>query len=1068
MNISHACINRPVMTTLITAALIVFGLFGYRLLSVAALPTVDFPTIQITATLPGASPETMGASVAGPIERQLSTIAGITSLTSTSALGYTSIIIQFDLNRNIDGAALDVQTALTVAARKLPIEMTIPPSFRKVNPGDFAILLYSFVSDTLPLSMVDDYAEVTIAQQISQLPGIAQVFAYGPQKFAVRIQVDPVAAASRGVSLEDVHTVLVKTNSNTPVGIIAGAKNNTTITATAAMNCAAEYRNVIVAYRNGVPLKISEIAKVTDSVENDLVANFYNNERSIVLAIYKQPDANTIKIVDAIRERLPLYRAQIPASVRMEILADRSQSIRDSVEDVQITLAIAIGLVVLVIFLFLRSAAATIIPALAVPISLIATCAAMYAFGFSINNMTLLALTLSVGFVVDDAIVMLENIVRHIEGGMPPYEAALKGSAEIGFTIVSITFALIAVFIPVLLMGGMVGRVFREFAVTIAVAIILSGFVSLTLTPMLCARVLKPHHEGEHQNIVLRAFEAMFRSWLRGYEITLDLVLKYKPIVLIVMLGTLVGTVWLYIAIPKGFFPTEDTGFISATTEGPAEMSYAAIFEKQREIADILRQDPAVDYINSSVGVGGPITTANNGRLFIALKPREERKETSTAVIQRLRGKANSVTGMLTFFQNVQNINITGRISKSEYQYTLQSSDTETLYRVGPEMLGKIAKLPGLRDVTGDLYVRNPQMTIEIDREAAGNYGITVDQIRQELYDCFGTRQVATIYTATNDYQVIEECDKAIQANATGLSKIYLKTNTNGMAVNGVAPASGSGIAGMLSATGPAVPLSAVTKLVPTVGALQVNHQGQQPSMTVSFNLAPGYALGAAVDAIRDIEQEAHLPVSVITGFQGSAQVFQDLLKGQGVLVLAAVFASFVVLGILYESFIHPITIISGLPSAGVGALIVLMMFKMDLSVIAMIGIVMLVGIVKKNAIMMIDFAIQRRAVGASAHEAIREACLLRFRPIMMTSLAAVFGALPIAIGAGAGAELRQPLGVAVVGGLCVSQLLTLYITPVVYLYLDRVDRVLRRRLERPADSTHDGESGEPHAIAAE
>ncbi len=1068
MNISHACINRPVMTTLITAALIVFGLFGYRLLSVAALPTVDFPTIQITATLPGASPETMGASVAGPIERQLSTIAGITSLTSTSALGYTSIIIQFDLNRNIDGAALDVQTALTVAARKLPIEMTIPPSFRKVNPGDFAILLYSFVSDTLPLSMVDDYAEVTIAQQISQLPGIAQVFAYGPQKFAVRIQVDPVAAASRGVSLEDVHTVLAKTNSNTPVGIIAGAKNNTTITATAAMNCAAEYRNVIVAYRNGVPLKISEIAKVIDFVENDLVANFYNNERSIVLAVYKQPDANTIKIVDAIRERLPLYRAQIPASVRMEILADRSQSIRDSVKDVQVTLAIAIGLVVLVIFLFLRSAAATIIPALAVPISLIATCAAMYAFGFSINNMTLLALTLSVGFVVDDAIVMLENIVRHIEGGMRPYEAALKGSAEIGFTIISITFALIAVFIPVLLMGGMVGRVFREFAVTIAVAIILSGFVSLTLTPMLCARVLKPHHEGEHQNIVLRAFEAMFRSWLRGYEITLDLVLKYKPIVLIVMLGTLVGTVWLYIAIPKGFFPTEDTGFISATTEGPAEMSYAAMFEKQREIANILRQDPAIDYINSSVGVGGPITTANNGRLFIALKPREERKETSTAVIQRLRAKANSVTGMLTFFQNVQNINITGRISKSEYQYTLQSSDTETLYRVGPQMLEKIAKLPGLRDVTGDLYVRNPQMTIEIDREAAGNYGITVDQIRQELYDCFGTRQVATIYTATNDYQVIEECDKAIQANATGLSKIYLKTNTNGMAVNGIAPASGSGIAGALSATGPAVPLSAVTKLVPTVGALQVNHQGQQPSMTVSFNLAPGYALGAAVDAIRDIEQEAHLPVSVITGFQGSAQVFQDSLKGQGVLVLAAVFASFVVLGILYESFIHPITIISGLPSAGVGALLVLMMFKMDLSVIAMIGIVMLVGIVKKNAIMMIDFAIQRRAVGASAHEAIREACLLRFRPIMMTSLAAVFGALPIAIGAGAGAELRQPLGVAVVGGLCVSQLLTLYITPVVYLYLDRVDRLLKRRLERPADSRHDGEFGEPHAVAAE
>jgi HAE1 family hydrophobic/amphiphilic exporter-1 len=1068
MNISHTCINRPVMTTLVTAALIVFGLFGYRLLSVAALPQVDFPTIQITATLPGASPETMGASVAGPIERQLSTIAGITSLTSTSSLGNTSIIIQFDLNRNIDGAALDVQTALTVAARKLPVEMTIPPSFRKVNPGDFAILLYSFVSDTLPASMVDDYAEVTIAQQISQLPGIAQVFAYGAQKFAVRVQVDPVAAAARGVSLEDVHTVLTKTNSNTPVGVINGQNTNTTITATSAMTHASEYGNVIVAYRNGMPLKISEIAKVIDSVENDLVANFYNNERSIVLAIYKQPDANTVKIVDAIRERLPLYRAQIPASVRMEILADRSQSIRDSVDDVQVTLAIAIGLVVLVIFLFLRSAAATIIPALAVPISLIAACAAMYAFGFSINNMTLLALTLSVGFVVDDAIVMLENIVRHIEGGMRPYEAALKGSKEIGFTIVSITFALIAVFIPVLLMGGMVGRVFREFAVTIAITIILSGFVSLTLTPMLCARVLKPHHEGEKQNIVLRVFEAMFNSWLRAYEVTLDLVLKYRFIVLLVMIGTLVGTVWLYIAIPKGFFPTEDTGFISATTEGRAEMSYAAISDRQREIAEIIRQDPAVDYINSSVGIGGPITANNNGRLFIALKPRSERKDSSTAVIQRLRTKANSVTGMLTFFQNVQNINITGRISKSEYQYTLQSSDTETLYRAGPEMLEKIAKLPGLRDVTGDLYVRNPQATIEIDREAAGTYGITVDQIRQELYDCFGTRQVATIYTAINDYQVIEECDKAIQADPTGLSKIYLKTNLNGAPSGGVPAASGSGISGALAPAGPVVPLSAVTKLVPTVGALQVNHQGQQPSMTVSFNLAPGYALGDAVDAIRQIEQDQHLPVSIITGFQGSAQVFQDSLKGQGVLVLAAIFASFVVLGILYESFIHPITIISGLPSAGVGALLVLIAFKMDLSVIAMIGIVMLVGIVKKNAIMMIDFAIQRRAVGLSAHEAIREACLLRFRPIMMTSFAAVFGALPIAIGAGAGAELRQPLGVAVVGGLCVSQLLTLYITPVVYLYLDRVDRMLRRRLEPPADLMEEHEPGAPHAIAAE
>ena len=1070
MNISETCIRRPVMTTLITASLIVFGIFGYRLLSVAALPAVDFPTIQITATLPGASPETMGASVAGPIERQLSTIAGITSLTSVSSLGLTSIIIQFDLNRNIDGAALDVQTALTVAARKLPIEMTVPPSFRKVNPGDSPIIMFSLVSATLPLSAVDDYGQITLAQQISQLPGIAQVQVFGSQKFAVRVQVDPVAAASRGISLDDVKTFVAKTNSNTPVGTVAGAKQNTILTATAAMRSAAEYRELIVAYRSGQPVRLKEIANVVDGVENDKTANLYNNERSIVLAIFKQPDANTVKIVDSIYERLPIYRAQIPASVKMELLADRSVSIRDSVEDVQVTLAIAIGLVILVIFLFLRSIAATVIPALAVPISLIATCAAMYGFGYSINNMTLLALTLSVGFVVDDAIVMLENIVRHIEGGMRPFEAALKGSREIGFTIISITFALIAVFIPVLLMGGMVGRVFREFAVTITVAILLSAFVSLTLTPMLCARVLGSH-EGETQNVVLRIFEAMFKAWLRGYEVTLDLVLKHRSVVMLAMIGTLIGTAWLYIVIPKGFFPVEDTGFINVTTEGPSDISFKAMYDRQLEIADILHRDRAVSYINSTVGAGGPNPTNNYGRFFVALKPRHERGENSTAVIQRLRATTNTVTGMATYFQNVQNINITGRISKSEFQYTLQSSDTETLYRIGPEMLEKISRLPGLRDVTGDLYIKNPQMTMEIDREAAAVYGVSIDQVRQELYNCFGARQVATIYTASNDYQVILECDKRIQDDPTGLGKIYLKTNLNGQATGGglVAPAAGSGINGSTTPTGPVIPISGVTKLTPTVGALQVNHQGQQPSMTISFNLAPGYALGAAVDAIRQIEQETHLPASVVSGFQGAAQVFQDSLKGQGVLVLAAVFASFVVLGILYESFIHPITIISGLPSAGVGALIVLIMFKMDLTVIAMIGIVMLVGIVKKNAIMMIDFALQRRAVGLSAEEAIREACLLRFRPIMMTSLAAIFGALPIALGAGAGAELRQPLGVAVVGGLLVSQLLTLYITPVVYLYLDKVDLLLRRRLEPPDDLGEDQEyEHRPQAVAAE
>jgi hydrophobic/amphiphilic exporter-1 (mainly G- bacteria), HAE1 family len=668
----------------------------------------------------------------------------------------------------------------------------------------------------------------------------------------------------------------------------------------------------------------------------------------------------------------------------------------------------------------------------------------MYAFGFSINNMTLLALALSVGFVVDDAIVMLENIARHIEGGMRPFEAALKGSREVGFTIISITFSLIAVFIPVLLMGGMVGRVFREFAVTISVAIVVSGFVSLTLTPMLCARVLKVHHENEKQFFVLRWFEAMFRGWLRGYEWSLDKVIKYKFSMLLVTFATLGGSIWLYLVIPKGFFPPEDTGYIFVTTEGPSDVGFDAMSALQRRVAEIIRKDPAVEYLNSTVGTGGPNPTANYGRMLLGLKPMNVRKETSTQVIQRLRRTANTVPGVAVYFQNIQNIRVVSRISKSEFQYTLQSSDTEALYRVAPDLQARIEKVEGLRDVTTDLYIKNPEMVVEVDREKAAVYGITVDQIRQELYNAFGSRQIGTIYTPSNDYQIIMQSMPEFQTDPTALSKIFLKTRADNPNVT----AAGAGASGTGVLTGPSIPLSAVTRLVPSVGPLQVNHQGQQPAVTISFNLAPGTSLGYAVDQIHRIEREAGLPASVTTGFQGSAQVFQESLRGQGILVLAAIFAAYVVLGILYESFIHPITIISGLPSAGIGALLTLMLFKMDLSVIAMIGIVMLVGIVKKNAIMMIDFAIERRRVGLGAEAAIREAALLRFRPIMMTTFAAIFGALPIAIGSGAGAELRQPLGVAVVGGLLVSQLLTLYITPVVYLYLDRVDRLIRRRLE--------------------
>ncbi|MFZ0124349.1 MAG: efflux RND transporter permease subunit [Xanthobacteraceae bacterium] len=1043
MGISETCIRRPVMTTLITAALIVFGVFGYRLLSVAALPAVDFPTIQITATLPGASPETMAASVAGPIERQLSTIAGISSMTSTSSLGLTQITIQFDLNRNIDGAALDVQTALTVAQRRLPIEMTTPPSFRKVNPGDFPIMFISLVSSTLPLSTVDDYGEITLAQQISQLPGIAQVLVYGAQKFAVRVQVDPIAAAQRNISLDDIRNVVSKTNSSTPVGTISGPQKDVTLSASGAMTKAEDYKRVVVAARNGTLVHLDEIARVVDSVENNKIASLFNGERAIVLAIQRQPDANTVAVVDSIRSRLPSYRTQIPAAIKMEVLNDRSISIRAAVDDVQITLLIAIGLVIMVIFLFLRSIPATIIPALAVPVSLIGTCAAMYAFNFSINNMTLLALTLSVGFVVDDAIVMLENIVRHMEGGMRPFEAALKGSREIGFTIISITFSLIAVFIPVLLMGGIVGRVFREFAVTIAVAIILSGFVSLTLTPMLCARVLRAHHEGEKQFFVLRWFEAMFKGLLRGYEWTLDRVLAYKSTMLLVTFATIIGTVLLYYYIPKGFFPIEDTGFIFGSVEGPSDISFQAMYERQQKIASIVQADKAVDYVNSTVGVGGPNVANNQGRLFIALKPRDERKEKVLDVIQRLRRDANVVTGMRAVFAPVQNINITGRISKADWQYTLQSSDAEALYQFAPGMRERIEKIPGILDVSSDLYISNPTLAVEIDREMAAVYGISIDQVRQELFNAFGSRQVATIYTPSNDYQVILENKPEFQIDTTDLSRIYLKTNAAGAATT-----PGGGVNGVGVLSGTAIPLSAVAKLKPTVGPLQVNHQGQQPSVTMFFNLAPGFSIGQATDAINQLARDMNMPASISAGFQGGAQVFQDSLKGQGILVLAAIFAAYVVLGILYESFIHPITIISGLPSAGVGALLVLMVTGLDLSVIAMIGIVMLVGIVKKNAIMMIDFAIERRRVGLNAEAAIRDACLLRFRPIMMTTFAAIFGTLPIALGTGAGAELRQPLGIAVVGGLCVSQLLTLFITPVVYVYLDRIDRVLRRRLE--------------------
>ena len=1013
MNIAEIFIRRPVMTTLIMMAILLFGIIGYKLLPVSDLPNVDFPTILVRANLPGASPETMASAVATPLERQFSTIAGIDSMTSTNAQGNTQITIQFNLSRDIDAAAQDVQAMIAKAARQLPQDMPSPPSYQKVNPADRPILYLALSSPTLSLSTVNEYADTSIAQRISMISGVAQVMIYGSQKYAVRAQLDPKALASRGIGIDEVANAIERGNVNLPTGTLYGMDKAFTVQATGQLYDAASYRPLIVAYRNGSPVHLGELGRVIDSVENDKVASWYNNTRAIVLAIQRQPGTNTVEVVDSIKKLLPTFRAQMPASVDLNILYDRSVSIRNSVNDVKFTLLLAIFLVVLVIFLFLRNLSATIIPSLALPMSIIFTFAVMYLLGYSLDNLSLMALVLAVGFVVDDAIVMLENIVRHIEKGEGVLEAALNGSKEIGFTILSMTLSLVAVFIPVLFMGGIMGRLLHEFAVTIGVAILVSGFVSLSLTPMLCSRFLRPPETEKHGRLYMIS-ERFFEGMLHMYERSLTFVLKHKRATMIITGITLIATICMFIAIPKGFLPSEDTGQIFAFTEAQQGISFDSMVKHQQALASIVREDPNVDSFMSSVGASGSSVASNSGRIIIRLKSRSERRLSADEIIQELRKKVARVIGINMFMQNLPPIRIGGRLTKSEYQFTLQSTDTEELYKYSAILEEKMQELPQFQDVTSDLQIKNPEVNVEIDREKASALGVTAQQVEDALSTAYASQQVSTIYAPNNQYMVITEVEPKYQMDPSALSLLYIR-----------------------SSEGKLVPLNTVAALTQTIGPLTVNHLGQLPAVTISFNVKPGVALSEAV-AIVEKHARATLPQTISTSFQGTAQAFQSSLKGLWILLIMAILVIYLVLGILYESFIHPLTILSGLPSAGFGALLVLLLFHMDLNVYAFVGVIMLVGLVKKNGIMMIDFALNaQRIEGKKAVDAIYQGCIIRFRPIMMTTMSALMGTLPIAIGFGAGAEARRPLGLAVVGGLLVSQVLTLYVTPVFYVYME-------------------------------
>ncbi len=1022
------CIHRPVMTTLIMAGILAFGLLAFQKLPVNDLPNVDFPTISVTATLPGANPETMAASVATPLEKQFSTIAGIDSMSSSSALGNTNITIQFNLDRDIDGAALDVQSAISAAQRYLPDDMPSPPSFRKVNPADFPVLILQLSSATLPISTVDEYAQTALGQRISMVEGVAQVRVFGSQKYAVRVQADPLKLTSRGISLDEVRDAIAAGNSNLPAGVLQGQEQNFTLQTSGKLSTAEAFRPLIVAYRDGAPVRLDQVANVLDSVEDDQIANWSGDgTRSILLAVQRQPGTNTVAVVDAIKKLLPSVNAQMPAAMELSVLIDRSQAIRESVHDVQLTLVLTIGLVIVVIFMFLRNLRATIIPSIAIPLSIVGTFAVMYLLGFSMNNISLMALTLSVGFIVDDAIVVLENIVRHIEKGETVWDAALKGSREIAFTVISMTLSLAAVFLPVLFMGGILGRLLNEFAVTIGVAILVSGFVSLTLTPMLCSRFLKPHVQEEKHGWFYRVTERFFDGLLHLYDVTLKFTLRHRFSMMLVTLGTVIGTAWLFMHLPKGFIPTEDTGQIQVVTEGAQDASFETMVRHQQAVAAVLAKNPHIAAFSSSVGASGPSSTANSGRMYVSLKPRSERPH-AQAIVDQLRPQLAAIPGIRAFPQVPATIRIGGRSTKSPYQFTLIGVDIKQLFEVAPKVEATMAALPELADVTSDLLITSPQVFVEVNRNKASSLGLTATQVENALYDAYGSRQVSSIYTPTNQYYVILEVDPKYRSDMESLAQLYLR-----------------------SSTGDLVPLGSVADITRTVGPLTVTHSGQLPSVTVSFATKPGISIGQAVDAIdRAVDQQ--LPAGISTAFQGEAQAFQASLNGLGLLLVMAVIVIYLVLGILYESFIHPLTILSGLPSAGVGALLTLWFFGYELNLYGFVGVLMLIGIVKKNAIMMIDFALEaERHEGKSPSEAIYEACLVRFRPIMMTTFAAIMGALPIALGWGAGAEARRPLGLAVVGGLLLSQLLTLYITPVFYIYMEKLSLMFRRKKKETA-----------------